>query len=154
MRIKINFKHQFWAWLASLVAAAGAAGVFIALAGPETTSLDPIITWWSVSLAAFLAMLVAWHRLVNRAPRPAAWRGALAGLLTSLVAYPLSFYLQFAYSLLAEGPGSLSWNDILLAVLAYPWLFGLLGWLIAGWITTPLGILMGALLGYLQNRLS
>lgn len=108
--------------------------------------------------AAFLTTLVVWWLQVARPGKPGVLRGAVAGLVSGLLAHPVTWYVMICWN----------WALILLSIRTDPSgdgdllnpLTGLLGafalslWsvILMGWITVPAGALVGALVGGWQGR--
>ncbi len=108
--------------------------------------------------AAFLTTLVVWWLYLARPGKPGVLGGAVAGLISGLVAHPVTWYVMiccnWAWILLSGGTGSSAGDDTLNPI------SGLLGALVLslwsvifmGWITIPAGALVGAVLGGWQGK--
>ena len=99
-----------------------------------------------------LSMVICWHFIVNRAQRVTWYRGLLAGWIASVLAYPLTAIVAaWILGFLSIGiqiPQSLLLGlSVLAAILSLSVLPSL-----TGLATSLLGVLLGSLLGWLQEH--
>lgn len=126
----------------------------IILAADSATALVFHMTWdqselvfyIAAPLSALLVGIPAWVRFIILPAKVTPGRGALLGLVCSLIAHPVMWTLLLIISLFASGAGSMDLS-LLLIIVFY-------SLLIAGWITTPIGAIAGALLAWLQISLT
>jgi hypothetical protein len=102
-------------------------------------------------LAGLLAGLPCWWLLIEKPKYPTIRRGVLVGALSSIAAHPLMWTLVILLSPILGGnwAGSDLLQDIHNVIL-----YSLLGLIYAGWITTTIGGISGALLIQLRRVLS
>jgi hypothetical protein len=136
------------------------AGLAFAIAGWVCSLwfLSNAIGDWRVMLyaapaAAFLGGAFFWWLLVMRPERPRWVRGMIAGALTGLAAHPLAWYLAILVFYVAGVRDSLGQETLdpltgLWASLVY----SLLSWVGLGWLTVPIGALVGGVMAFLQSR--
>jgi hypothetical protein len=110
--------------------------------------------------AFFLTSFVVWWALVARPGKPGVGRGAIAGLVSGLLAHPVTWYLlicvNWALALLNLRAGPSGGDDPLnpLTGLLGALVFSLGSLLLLGWVTIPAGALVGALVGAWQRRMA
>jgi hypothetical protein len=104
-------------------------------------------------VAAFIAGTILWRKVFGQGRRPTFWRGAGVGALVVVAAHLLAWYLLFLLLFFMGDPSSLRDEMV------HP-LRGLLGSLrvtaaslmLFGWITIPIGALIGGGLGYAAGK--
>jgi len=142
-------KPFIWSLIAGFTAAVMTGTLFLLLNGSTATiSADPILSIWSVSLAAFLVTAELWQLLLVRSGRASIRRGLLAGGSAGLLAHPLAFFLQIPYSLVTNPSRDTQPTELLLSILVLPFALAFLSWLVIGWATLVAGMLIG---GYLAG---
>jgi len=159
-------RRLFWLWIAggtgtlTLIAPALFVAVRNGLNYPGETSLphSPPLVWYKalgisilLGIGPMLSMLICWHFIVNRATRVRWYRGLLAGWMASVLAYPLTaivavLLLSFSIGIEAQLPilPGLFLLAPLLSLVLLPSLAGL--------STSILGVMLGSLLGWLQEH--
>jgi uncharacterized BrkB/YihY/UPF0761 family membrane protein len=131
----------------------GGMGAFISYAGlvqawslptsAEDLRLAPL--YFGAALAALLSGLFFWWLFILRRRRLTLWRAAWAGVVSSLVAHPLTWLFTLGLSLLMGEaaywglPPAPSVDTVLL----YGGGYAAYSLILAGWFTTPLGGLAG-----------
>lgn len=137
------------------------AGFDFGLAGYASAWLllrDAAEDWQALTFAApaaaFLLGVALWRLLVLHYTGRLWLRGAIAGGLTGLLAHPLAWYLASLYFFFSGASSSLG-EPALNPLEAIPasLLYALLSLLAAGWITVPLGALVGLALAGFQKAL-
>lgn len=120
---------------------------------------DAIGDWrvmlYAAPAAAFLSGAFFWWPLVIRPERPTWLRGMTAGALTGLAVHPLAWYLAILAFYLAGVRSSLGEETLdpltgLWASLVYS-LLSLVG---LGWLTVPVGALVGGVMVFLQRKMT
>jgi hypothetical protein len=104
-------------------------------------------------VAAFIAGTLLWGKIFSRGRRPTFWRGAGVGALIVIVAHLLAWYLLFLLLYFSGARDSLEARTIdplngLVASLSYT----ALSLLFFGWITVPVGGVIGGGLGYVAGK--
>ncbi len=114
---------------------------------------------WRVMLyaapaSAFLSGVFFWWLLVIRPERPTWGRGMIAGALTGLAAHPLAWYLAILIFYVAGVRDSLGQATLdPLTGLAASGVYSLLSWVGLGWLTVPVGALVGGVMALLQRNI-
>lgn len=158
-------RRLFWLWIAggtgalTLIAPALFVVVWNGLSypgGPSLPTSTPPAWYNSLGISILLAIgpmlsaLICWHFIVNSAQRVTWKRGLLAGLIASILAYPLTAIVAaWIVGLLSGGiqvPFLLGFSA-LAAIISLSLLLSLYGL-----ATSILGVILGALLGWLQGR--
>ena len=104
-------------------------------------------------IAAFITGTILWRTVFGHGRRPTFWRGAGVGALIVVMAQPLVWYLLFLLLYFSGEPSSLPATTVhplggLWASLA----LGAMSLLGFGWITVPVGGLIGGGLGYIAGQ--
>jgi hypothetical protein len=104
-------------------------------------------------IAAFIAGTILWRTVFGHGRRPTFWRGAGVGALIVVMAQPLAWYLLFLLLYFTGEPGSFPattvhplgglWASLPASVMSL---------LLFGWITIPVGGLIGGGLGYVSGK--
>ncbi len=101
-------------------------------------------------LAAFGCGMVCWGIFMARGQKLTFWRGVWVGALVGLLAHPLAWYGSVLYFYLSGEPNTLNPVEGVWASLLYA-LFSLI---FIGWLTVPVGAVVGGFLAYAQARWS
>ena len=131
------------------VGAVAALGIFALLGSPIGAGWGALPAVAGVSAAA--AGFLVWPRLF-RQRRPTWLRGALAGSLITVLAYPLIWYLillGYWFSSL----GTLEHSQVIPPWTAVPasLAYAMWGLVLTGWISVPIGAVTGGLLALLDG---
>ena len=106
----------------------------------------------AISLAGLLAGLPCWWLYIGRPRQATIRRGALGGMLSTIIAHPIGAIL-FAFLTLLMGTDSFNhWT--VLEIIGNAIGSSVFVLLLFGWITVPIGGAAGALLIYLQRALT
>ena len=135
-----------------------AAGLVLGLAGILSLPLifgdlgadRGVVNWFTIFLGTFASGSLFWWLLIARPRQLTILRGASAGVLASVLAYPLVFLVMFV--LLGEVPFELRASSFLSRV-GYALSASLFAVAFGGWYTLLLGALVGGLLAFGQQRL-
>jgi hypothetical protein len=109
-------------------------------------------------IATFLTTFVVWWLSVARPRQAGVARGAVAGLISGLVAHPVTWYILicFNWALIAlsirDGPSAGQEPMTPLSGLLGALVYSLASIVVMGWITIPVGAVVGALVGGWQAR--
>ncbi|MCB0053971.1 MAG: alpha/beta hydrolase [Caldilinea sp.] len=109
-----------------------------------------VVNWFTIFLGSALAGGGFWWLLIQRPRQASPGRGALAGGLAALLAYPLVFLVMLV--LLGEAPLELRVGS-LPSRIAYALLAAFFAVAFGGWFTLVVGAAVGAGLGWAQRRL-
>ena len=159
-------RRLFWLYIAggtgalTLIAPALFVAVRNGLSYPGETYLPnyPALVWYKalgisilLGIGPMLSMVICWHFIVNRAKRVTWHRGLLAGWIASVLAYPMTsivavLILSFSIGIEAQLP--ILPGLLLLAPVISLFLLPSL----SGLSTSILGVILGSLLGWLQER--
>lgn len=159
-------RRLFWLYIAggtgalTLIAPALFVAVRNGLSYPGETYLPnyPALVWYKalgisimLGIGPMLSMVICWHFIVNRAKRVTWYRGLLAGWIASVLAYPMTsivavLILSFSIGIEAQLP--ILPGLLLLAPVISLFLLPSL----SGLSTSILGVILGSLLGWLQER--
>ncbi len=130
------------AFVAMLVLASAEGGGWMQLTG-------------SAGLAAFLVSLGLWYLVIKKWSFVNGKRGALIGLIVGIASHPVTWYIHILYLNIIDSRSSLNEPPIgpidgLYGSLAFTF------WslLLFGWLTAPIAALLGAGIGWFQNRKS
>lgn len=110
-----------------------------------------------VAAGAFLAALLLWRPFVAKPGKATAGRGAVVGLAVGVLVHPCTWYVLICVNWVLVSLGYRAHSaggqpiDPLLG-LAAVWLYSLPSLLVAGWLSLPLGLLVGASVGRWQQR--
>lgn len=145
---------QRQSWVAA--GAFGVAGLLAALcvnllgSGPDS-DLPHEMIWGGA--AAFLMGALLWQRVaLRKGQRVSLWRGALVGALVGFLAHPLYWYIGAVYAWAFLPPPV---GDDYLGPLHGLWaagVYALVSWVVAGWVTVPVGALTGGILAAAGRR--
>ncbi len=160
-------KRLFWLCIAggtgalTLIAPALFGIVGNALKFPPEISLpnSPPLAWYDalginvlLGIGPMLSMLICWYFIVNRAKRVTWYRGLLAGWVASVLAYPLTAIV----AALILGFLSIGINVQLPVLLGLSVLAAIISLFLlpslAGLAPSILGVILGSLLGWLQEH--
>jgi hypothetical protein len=99
-------------------------------------------------LSAFFCGIVCWGIFIVRGQKTGFWRGAWVGALVALLSHPVAWYGSILYFYLTGEPRTLNPLEGILASLFY----ALVSLIFVGWLTLPVGAVVGSLLAYAQAR--
>ncbi len=143
--------HQIFTGIAATAAALVAATIYQVMVGNALAN-DPIISLPGTALATLLVTWLCWGWFVSRPQRPTLKRGALTGLLISILAHPVAFLFTFWISFARNGPTDAGLIQDLLMSPVWAVMFSGLSLLITGIVTIPAGVAGGAALAYVQSK--
>ena len=103
---------------------------------------------YAAPLTAFFCGMVCWGIFMARGQKVSFWRGVWVGALVGLLSHPLAWYGSILYFYLAGEPHTLNPLEGLWASVVY----SLLSLLFVGWLTVPVGAIVGSLLATAQAR--
>lgn len=102
--------------------------------------------------AAFIMGALLWKLIFAGRRRPNLLSGAGVGALVGIVSHPLAWYLLMVLFFVTGERGSLGDRTVdPLSAIPASLLFSLASLLAAGWITAPLGALVGGVLGFVSG---
>lgn len=105
------------------------------------------------TFAAFFWGTVLWALLAFNPRRVTTLFGAIVGLLVGLLSHPLAWYLAILYYYFTGATDSLGGKTLRPGEgFIASFTFSMISLLLVGWITGPVGAMVGALMGYLQSR--
>ena len=103
-------------------------------------------------VAAFIAGTILWRKVFDRGRRPTFWRGAGVGALVVIVAHPLAWYLMFLLLYFAGDSSFPARTLHPLGALGASLTASAASLLVLGWITIPVGGLIGGGLGHVAGK--
>jgi hypothetical protein len=104
-------------------------------------------------VAAFIAGTLLWRTVFGHGRRPTFWRGVGVGALVVIVAHPLAWYLMFLLLYFSGEPSSFPERTVHpLGALGASLTASAAGLLVLGWVTIPVGGLIGGGLGYIAGK--
>ena len=112
--------------------------------------------WQGLIVAAPAAALITgallWKIFFSRGRRPSLWRGAGVGALVGIASHPFAWYFLLVW-MYAAGVRSSTAERTLDPLAAVPgsFLYSAMSIIIVGWVTAPVGALVGGALGFAAN---
>jgi hypothetical protein len=103
-------------------------------------------------IAAFIAGTILWRKVFDHGRRPTFWRGAWVGALAVIVAHPLAWYLMFLLLYFAGDSSFPARTVHPLGALGSSITASAASLLVLGWITIPVGGLIGGGLGHTAGK--
>ena len=103
-------------------------------------------------VAAFIAGTILWRKVFDLSRRPTFWRGAVVGALVVIVAHPLAWYLMFLLLYFAGDSSFPARTLHPLGALGASLTASAASLLVLGWITIPVGGLIGGGLGHTAGK--
>lgn len=136
-----------WLWFAVFVAAAGLFGYAIGSVYGGGSTAEAVAFPIAGGLAAATAAAGSWWLLLALPGSYGAIRGALAGAVAGIAAYPLFFAFGLGLKEVVAGtPERLGFA--LVVGFLFGVTYGLFGIVLFGWLTAGIGTLVGALVGH------
>jgi hypothetical protein len=104
-------------------------------------------------IAAFITGTILWRTVFGHGRKPTFWRGAGVGALVVIVAHPLAWYLLFLLLYFSGEPSSFPERTLHpLGGLGASLTASAASLLVLGWITIPVGGLIGGSLGHAAGQ--
>lgn len=104
--------------------------------------------------SAFITGMLLWKIVFARARKPIRRRGMIVGALVGIVSHPLAWYLAYLWAAYVEGERFGLGSPIMVPFKALGISVGLAGisLVLVGWITAPVGAIVGGALDYVAGR--
>jgi hypothetical protein len=129
------------------------AAFFCSLPILASASGDWLILLFATPVSAFLIAAILWTLFITISEKTTVWRGVLIGVLTGILSHPFAWFIASVFLYLTNAASSLGERTLNpLEAIFGSLLFSVFSLLFLGWLTIPIGALIGGILAYVSRR--